>query len=59
MEAVKMKDVDTVVMCTGYDYLSIDILHDDLQLDSELTCSVLKVWVMKNNALTVTIGDMQ
>eukprot|EP00957_Ditylum_brightwellii_P007157 543511-Ditylum_brightwellii.AAC.1 len=49
IENVKMKDVDTVVMCTGYDSPSISILCNDLQLDSALTWSVLKGWVIENN----------
>jgi len=59
VEAVKVKDVDTVVMSTGYDYPSISILHDDLQLDSELTWSVSKGWAMDNNALTITLGSVK
>uniref|UniRef100_A0A7S2MBP6 FAD/NAD(P)-binding domain-containing protein n=1 Tax=Helicotheca tamesis TaxID=374047 RepID=A0A7S2MBP6_9STRA len=58
-EPVKVKDIDTVVMCTGYDYTCVECLHDDLQLDDEETWSVTKGWKMENNALTITLGSVK
>lgn len=56
-EPVKVKDIDTVVLCTGYDCPSLSILDESLQFDDEGEWEISKGWAMDNNALTISIGS--
>ena len=51
-----MKDISTVVLCTGY-LPNLDIIEEDLQYDDEGEWEVSKGWTMENNALTISVGN--
>ena len=55
-ETVKVKDISTVVLCTGY-LPNLDIIEEDLQYDDEGEWEVSKGWTMENNALTISVGN--
>lgn len=55
-EPVKVKDIDTVVLCTGYNP-NLDCLDRSLQFDDERQWEITKGWQMDNNALTISIGS--
>jgi thioredoxin reductase len=55
-ETVKVKDIDTVVMCTGY-LPNSDMMAEDLKLDDEAEWEISKGWTMPNNSLTITVGN--
>ena len=55
-EPVKVKDISTVVLCTGY-LSNLDIIEDDLQYDDEGEWEASKGWTMENNALTISVGN--
>ena len=56
-ESTKVKDVDTVVLCTGYDY-DLDYIDVSLRFDPEGEWQISKGWSMDNNALTITLGNV-
>jgi len=53
---IKIQGIDTVVMATGYE-ANLDILSESLQFDDEGEWTISKGWQMKNNALTISIGN--
>jgi len=55
-DTVKLKDIATVVLCTGYEP-NIDMIEDDIQYDDEETWEASKGWTMENNALTISVGN--
>jgi len=55
-DPVKVLEIDTVVMATGYD-ASLNFLPESLQFDDEGEWTISKGWQMDNNALTVSIGN--
>ena len=55
-EPVKVKDISTVVLCTGY-LPNLDIIEDDLQYDDEGEWEASEGWAMENNALTISVGN--
>jgi len=54
-EAVKIKDLDTAIMCTGYNP-NTEFLHKSLRFDDDIEWQVSKGWTMENNAFTLTFG---
>jgi len=54
---IKIKDVDIVILCTGYD-TDLDYFHDDIRVDLDETWEISKGWKMSNNSLTVTVGNI-
>lgn len=54
---IKVKDVDIVILCTGYD-TDLDYFHDDIRVDLDETWEISKGWKMGNNSLTITIGNI-
>mmetsp|Transcript_34649 Transcript_34649/g.103490 ORF Transcript_34649/g.103490 Transcript_34649/m.103490 type:complete len:581 (-) Transcript_34649:475-2217(-) len=55
-DPVKVKDIDTVVLCTGYNP-NLDCLDESIQFDDEGEWEVSKGWQMENNSLTISIGS--
>lgn len=55
-DPVKVKDIDTVVLCTGYDQ-NLNMVGEDLEFDDEGEWQVSKGWKMENNALTISVGS--
>ena len=53
---VKVKDIGTVILCTGYDS-NYKFLDESLMYDDEGEWSVTKGWKMINNALCASIGS--
>mmetsp|Transcript_46727 Transcript_46727/g.69103 ORF Transcript_46727/g.69103 Transcript_46727/m.69103 type:complete len:412 (-) Transcript_46727:246-1481(-) len=56
-EVFKVKDIDTVVLCTGYE-IDFDFLDMDLRFDDEAEWQISKGWLMDNNALTISVGNV-
>lgn len=55
-EVTKLKDIDVVILCTGYDY-DFEAIAEDVRVDLEETWQVSKNWKMDNNSLTITLGS--
>lgn len=55
-EVTKIKDIDLVVLCTGYDY-DMEFINENVRVDLEATWEVSKGWKMDNNSLTITLGS--
>jgi len=55
-EQVKVKNIETVVLCTGYE-TELDCLDESLRFDDEAKWEIAKGWQMDNNALTISIGS--
>ena len=55
---VKVKDISTVVLCTGYD-ANHYCLEESLQFEDEGEWAVTKGWKMINNSLTNALGDIK
>lgn len=53
---VKVKDIGTVILCTGYDS-NYKFLDESLMYDNEGEWTVTKGWKMINNALCASIGS--
>lgn len=56
-EVVKVRNVDVVILCTGYDY-DFDIFEEDYRLDCEEKWEISKGWRMGNNSLTASLGNI-
>jgi len=56
-ETVKVKDIDTVILATGYDY-DLDMVDDSLKFDPDCKWQASKGWMMDNNALTISLGNV-
>jgi len=54
-ETTKIKDIDVVILCTGYDY-DLEIFDEKSRVDLDATWEISKGWKMDNNSLTITIG---
>lgn len=54
-DVVRVSNIDTVVMCTGYD-ANLGFMAEDLKFEVEGEWSVSPGWSMENNPLTVSIG---
>jgi thioredoxin reductase len=57
-ETFKVKSVDTLVLCTGYDY-DMDAIDSDIRMDIEGQWQQSKGWTMDNNSLTITVGNVK
>ena len=57
-ESFKVRSVDTVVLCTGYDY-DLDFIDAEIRLEPEGQWQPSKGWIMDNNALTITLGSIK
>jgi len=55
-EVCKVRDVDIVIACTGYDY-DFDCFEEEYRADLEEKWEISKGWKMENNALTITLGN--
>lgn len=55
-EICKVKDVDVIILCTGYD-VDLEYIDESIRIDLEGTWEVSKGWKMENNALTITLGS--
>lgn len=55
-EVIKVKDVEVIILCTGYDY-DFDCIEEAYQADLEQKWEISKGWKMDNNALTITLGS--
>jgi len=56
-EVIKVKNVDVIIVCTGYDY-DFDVFEEAYRLDCEQKWEVSKGWRMGNNALTASLGNI-
>jgi len=56
-EPIKVKHVDTVFMCTGYNE-NLEMLDESLRFDTDKTWELSKNWEMVNNAYTLSVGDV-
>jgi len=54
---VKVKDIDTVISCTGYN-ANLDMLDQTLRLDEDGLWKTPKGWEMENNAFTISVGNV-
>ena len=57
-EVIKLKDIDTTVLCTGYD-ANLECLDESLQFDDEGEWEISKGWAMENNALNISVGTVK
>jgi len=53
---VKVKDIATVILCTGYD-ANHYCLDESLQLGDDGQWTISKGWKMINNSLTISVGS--
>lgn len=56
-EPKKMKDIDTAIMCTGYN-ANLECIDENLRFNDDIEWQVSKGWTMDNNAFTITFGNI-
>jgi len=56
-EVITIKDISTVVLCTGYKR-NMEMLDEELRHDPDMTWSTSEDWVMNDNLLTESIGHV-
>lgn len=56
-EPVKIKDIDTAIMCTGYNP-NLEYLDETLRFNDDIVWQVSKGWTMDNNAFSITFGNI-
>jgi len=54
---IKVKDIDTVFMCTGYN-ANLTMLDKSLRFNEDVEWKVPKGWEMENNAFTISVGNV-
>mmetsp|Transcript_44679 Transcript_44679/g.54084 ORF Transcript_44679/g.54084 Transcript_44679/m.54084 type:complete len:569 (-) Transcript_44679:199-1905(-) len=56
-EPVKLKDIDTAIMCTGYNP-NLEFVDENLRFDDDVEWQCPKGWTMDNNAFSITFGNI-
>jgi len=56
-ETVKVKDIDMVILATGYG-CNLNMIDDSLKYDPDCEWQAPKGWIMDNNALTISLGNV-
>lgn len=55
-ETTKIKGIDVVIYCTGYD-CDFEFIDEKVRADLDATWEISKGWKMDNNSLTITLGS--